>query len=262
MIEEAAKVVEVEEAVVPERAAKRLRESEEPEIETWRCVICHDDFPTSTRSNIAVKHCKHPLCDACFASQNVGGRRKCDMCHKSWRVQWVSVPEPSDSGDDFDSYIMVPTYGGSVPLTGIKCSLFGSGGSILQLNDANKLNQPHLNTILARFPAMVKRQSPEKILAKVRSINSSSHCEIYPINEREFVILLLRDNKTPARLHVDTAMYNALYIDVAQPREYLNVKAGGVIKASAKMKRKGKHVSLKACSAVFTVLSQNNIQLT
>jgi hypothetical protein len=258
-------VKEEAEVGVPERAIKRsrLEESEEPEVETWRCFICHEDFPMSTRGNVAVRNCKHPLCDSCFLSQNTTSRRKCDMCHKSWRVQWVALPEPgTTNGDpDFDSVIMVPTYGGTLPLVGTTCYFFGAGGSFVPLNEAHKLSGVHMDVVVARFPNVVKRQSPETILGKVRNINTSSHCEIYPINEREYVILLLRDNKSP-RLHVDTAMYNALYIDVARPREYLNIKAGGVIKASLKMKRKGKHVSLRACAAVFGVLSQNNILLT
>lgn len=254
---------EEEKPVTPRRASTRKRPRKEVvvEVKEWTCVICHEEFDEAVAQYVALKECKHPLCLTCFETQYNNNRRKCDMCNKPWRLEWVSVTHPQNS--DFDEIIMVPLYANRLPAKESKCVRFQSAGLYTEIGTVAALKSPYRETVRIAFPWVFKRRSPEKVLTSIRGKNNGGTVlvEMFPLSDAEYVILLVykEDRK---RLHLGCASYNAVYLDVMKPREYFKIMRGGDLEVSAKMKDKGKNksTSLRAIAALSEVITKNNLK--
>lgn len=243
----------------PARGVKRTISEVYQPAEPWTCVSCHETYPPDQTAYTAVYKCVHTMCVTCFEAEYNRDHLKCDLCGKFWEINWVPVIHDQDEHEKFPSTIMLPLYGTRFPSKTHKCYEFASGGYMTDRGTIHRTESPVRETIHQHFPWIIKRRLPDKIFKSLCKSNAPHRLEMFPLSEEEYVILTFF--KAPVdKINVTRPNYNAVYIHVLKPREYLRITRGGSIGVSEKMTLKNKPLSMRAVCAVSEVIAKNNFK--
>jgi hypothetical protein len=223
--------------------------------EAWTCICCHEPFPPFEAAYTLVTNCIHKLCLPCFEREHQRGHFKCDMCNKPWEMTWVSLPYKRTE-DPSCGIFMVPLYAKRLPANSAQhCAFLGPDGRY-DPGPIDKLAPSYRDTLLQHFPWLIKRRSPDKVFESIRDENKPHRTELFPLSDEEFVILIFF--KEPAhRINLTRTYYNAVYMNIFKPREYIKIVRGGGFEITEVMKRKSKAVSMRAVVAISEVIAKN-----